>query len=254
MKQILTFLSVFLFVLLTACQASPPKDALEADKEDEDYKNPKYFDLEAVDLGLSVKWGSKNLDVPCLTRYTDYYAWGEVEIKDNYDWSTYNWGRDYHYYIQTATYSVTLTKYNTSEEFGGVDNKTVLDAEDDVARVELGGKWRIPTKEEWEELEKDCEWTYYRYLNNDPTHNGWIVKSKKNGNQIFLSTFYGMRAGDGPAWDIFWSWYWTSSLFSEDPRNAWVYVVSDPEETRIQANYLDYTERSFGLCIRPVTK
>ena len=41
-----------------------------------------------------------------------------------------------------------LSKYITSDDLGLVDNKTLLDPEDDVAHVKLGGKWRMPTAEE----------------------------------------------------------------------------------------------------------
>ena len=44
------------------------------------------------------------------------------------------------------------TKYNNKSSYGTVDNKTVLEAMDDAASVALGGKWRIPTYEGWEEL------------------------------------------------------------------------------------------------------
>ena len=44
---------------------------------------------------------------------------------------------------------------------GNPDNKTVLNPEDDVAHVKLGGKWRMPTRDEIDELKNNCtsEWT-----------------------------------------------------------------------------------------------
>jgi hypothetical protein len=43
---------------------------------------------------------------------------------------------------------------------GFTDNKTILDPEDDVATVNWGGTWRIPTKFEQNELLKKCTWTW----------------------------------------------------------------------------------------------
>lgn len=67
--------------------------------------------------------------------YGDSYAWGETQT--------------YHLNCDNAPF---LTKYNNSSYYGTVDNKVVLDAADDVAHVQLGGKWRMPTKGEVEEL------------------------------------------------------------------------------------------------------
>ena len=40
-----------------------------------------------------------------------------------------------------------------------MDGLTRLSAEDDAARANWGGKWRMPTKEEYKELFEKCEWT-----------------------------------------------------------------------------------------------
>ena len=107
---------------------------------------------EAVDLGLpsGLKWASFNVGATKPEEYGDYYAWGEVETKEDYTWETYKWCNGS---------NNTLTKYNTQSENGTVDNKTTLDPEDDVARVVLGGTWRMPTVEEAEELYNNCTWT-----------------------------------------------------------------------------------------------
>ena len=107
---------------------------------------------EAVDLGLSVKWASSNLGASSPEEHGMYYAWGETEPKGNYSMATYKW-------YDGSSHS--LTKYCSDSNYGQVDNKTVLDPEDDAAHVKLGGKWRMPTVEEWEELQDKCsmKWT-----------------------------------------------------------------------------------------------
>ena len=81
-----------------------------------------------VDLGLpsGVKWATCNVGAISPEDYGGYYAWGETEEKENYSWSTYKWCNGS---------ENTLTKYCVSSDYGTLDNKTVLDAEDDVAHV-----------------------------------------------------------------------------------------------------------------------
>ena len=92
-----------------------------------------------------------------------------------YNWASYKWCNGS---------SSTLTKYNTRSYFGTLDNKTVLDQEDDVASVKLGGKWRMPTDTEWTELRTKCTWAW------TDNYSGTGVKGRvvtgTNGKSIFL--------------------------------------------------------------------
>ncbi len=97
--------------------------------------------LEAVDLGLSVKWGSCNLGAAGPFDSGDYFAWGETVPKKDYSRYTYAWVNGDEF-----------TKYNREDE------KTLLDPSDDAATVALGGNWRTPTYEEFREL-LSCERT-----------------------------------------------------------------------------------------------
>ena len=135
-----------------------------------------------VDLGLSVKWASCNLGASKPTDYGGYYQWaGTKDVSDTgiyLDWSNcpYHTGSDV---------NIGWMKYNTDSSYGTVDNKTVLESMDDAASVVLGGKWRIPTNEEWTELRDNCSWTWTKI----DGVNGYKVQSKKSGytdNWIFL--------------------------------------------------------------------
>ena len=126
----------------------------------------------AVDLGLSVLWASCNVGAESPEEYGGYYAWGETEEKTDYSWSTYKWCNGS---------STTLTKYCTSSSYGTVDNKTTLDPEDDVAHVQWGGNWRMPTLDEMKELINQCTWEW-------TTMNGvkGYLVTGPNGNSVFL--------------------------------------------------------------------
>ena len=188
-----------------------------------------------VDLGLpsGLKWASMNVGATKPEEYGEYFAWGETQPKSNYAWSTYMWCN--------GSFN-TLTKYNTDSSYGTVDNKTVLDPEDDAAHVNWGGSWRMPTDDEWTELRTKCTWTW----TTQNGVNGRLVTGP-NGKRIFLPAA-GYRcdtrfidAGSNGR-------YWSSSLCTDDPHCASnVFFNSD----RVDWNG---SGRFYGFSVRPVTE
>ena len=185
-----------------------------------------------VDLGLSVKWATMNVGASKPEDYGDYFAWGETEPKEVYDWSTYK-------YCQGS--ETTLTKYNTDSNYGTVDNKTQLEFTDDAARANWGGSWRMPTDAELTELRSNCTWTW----TTQNGVNGYKVTSKSNGNSIFLPAA-GYRRGSSSGGAGSYSYYWSSSLNTDYPYYAW-YVYFDSGGVYRNGNY-----RYYGLTVRPV--
>ena len=170
---------------------------------------------EYVDLGLSVKWATCNVGATRPEEYGCYYAWGETEEKNKFYWTTYKWWCNGSYYK--------VTKYCANSSYGTVDNKTVLDPEDDVAHVKWGGSWRMPTRAEQDELRENCIWTWT--IQNGV--NGYKVTSKTNGNSIFLPA-----AGYREATTLFNSgssgFYWSSSVDGGYSCNAYsLHIHSD---------------------------
>ena len=187
---------------------------------------------EYVDLGLSVKWATCNVGASKPEEYGDYFAWGETTTKSTYDWSTYK-------YCNGS--SSTLTKYNTDSYYGTVDNKTQLDLSDDAARANWGGAWRMPTDAELTELLEQCTWTW-------TTQNGikgYKVTSKSNGNSIFLPAA-GYHRGSSLAFAGSDGYYWSSSLLTSYPDDAW-YVCFVSSNVARSNDYRDY-----GRSVRPV--
>ena len=192
---------------------------------------------EYVDLGLpsGTLWAICHVGATKPEEYGDYFAWGETQPKDYYDWSTYKWCN--------GSFN-TQTKYNTNSSYGTVDNKTTLDLSDDAARANWGGSWRMPTDAELTELREQCTWTW-------STQNGVYgnkVTSKKSGytnKSIFLPAA-GVR--DSSLIDAgSYGSYWSSSLYADYPYGAWgVYFLSDMDVSR-GSGYRDY-----GLSVRPV--
>jgi len=129
-----------------------------------------------VDLGLSVKWATCNVGASLPEEEGDYYAWGETSTKKDYGWGTYKWCKDGGY--------LNLTKYCSDRKYGYngfTDDLTTLEPSDDVATVKWGNKWRMPSKEEFDELRNRCTWTWIRRNG----YNGYKVTGP-NGKSIFL--------------------------------------------------------------------
>ena len=226
MKKFFTFAICAMAVLFASCEKNEP--SLDKDNPSGGGEN----DHEYVDLGLSVKWATCNVGANKPEEYGDYFAWGETEPKEYYNWSTYKWcNGDYD----------NLTKYCYDSLYGIVDNKTVLDLSDDAARANWGGSWRMPTTEEQQELIYNCTWTW----TTQSGVNGYKVTSDKNGKSIFLpaagyrddsSLYYAGSNGN----------YWSSSLYSDYPGYAWLVFSYSSYVGRSSGN------RSCGFSVRPV--
>lgn len=199
-------------------------------------KDPGY-----VDIGLSVKWATRNLGASAPSDYGDYYAWGEIETKTEYTWNNYKWGN-----------IGTITKYCKNGEFGILDNKTILDPADDVARVKLGGKWRMPTETEMQELYMTRANTNYSWswvsING---HKGLLIEYLINGKSIFLPAagWMGSSHHNDNSCGI-----WSSSLFSKDKTSfsGCCFVCFESLYMTDDLLIVSGQSRSYGLPIRPV--
>ena len=188
-----------------------------------------------VDLGLGIKWSSINLGALSPEEYGNYYAWGETETKTDYDWSTYLW---------CDGTNTSFTKYNSfSSTYGTRDNKSQLDPEDDAANVSLGGGWRMPTRDEWDYLRKNCYWVWHAQNG----VNGMKVISKTNANSLFIPAA-GIYVSSTISAQGFSGNYWTSSQVLYEPVSSYVgCFYSGSSGYSYNMSY-----RSSGLSIRPV--
>ena len=190
-----------------------------------------------VDLGLSVKWATCNVGATEPWEYGGYYAWGETEEKSKYQWGTYKWCNGN---------LNSITKYCTDSDHDHVDNKNVLDPEDDVAHVKWGGSWRMPTKDEIEELRDNCTWQWTT-LN---SVNGYKVTGP-NGNSIFLPAsgifFYsGISTRDEEGV------YLSSSLYEE--RRSLGCLYANNFSFSENGYRCSFTSRDYGYSVRPVSQ
>ncbi|MBE6292703.1 MAG: hypothetical protein E7091_09900 [Bacteroidales bacterium] len=192
----------------------------------------------AVDLGLSVKWAGCNVGANSPEEYGYYFAWGETEEKTDYSWPTYKW-REWSQWHN----GYILAKYCTSSSYGWVDNKTTLDLEDDVAHVQWGGSWRMPTKDEQDELRTKCDWEWTTMNGVE----GYLVTGP-NGNSIFLPAA-GYRNGTDVRLPGSYGSYWSGTLDENDSYDAYIFSFWRSDNPG-WGNY----DRYFGLTVRPVTE
>ena len=178
-----------------------------------------------VDMGNGLLWATCNVGATNPWDYGDYFAWGETTKKTTYGWDTYLWGD-----------GTTFTKYNTT--LGAT-----LEPDDDAARQNWGGSWRMPTDAEWTWLRdgNNCDWLW----TTQSGVNGMLVTSKVNGNQIFLPA-----AGywnDANLYDAGSNgYYWSSSLDESDSGDARGVHFGSVGVGR------DIGSRCYGQPVRPV--
>lgn len=191
---------------------------------------------EAIDLGLSVKWAACNLGASLPNEYGEYYSWAETVSKSNYINATYKWG-DLH----------NLSKYCNNENYGIVDNLSVIKQEDDAASVQWGSGWRIPTIDEFNELLNNCTWEWTSDYNGTSA-SGFIGTSKISGytdKSIFLPAGGCMLNEEIQNVGEF-GIYWLSQNSSEYPTEGWGFLIKSSQPA------LNYWTRYEGNMIRPV--
>ena len=224
---------------------------------------------EAVDLGLSVKWASFNLGATKPEEYGDYFAWAETSpyyYYDNngnknfssnqqgYDWGTYQWislGKET---TNIKRYCPSVLRYDYRwTGSGDPDDKTEFadyNYVNDAARANWQGEWRTPSEAEWSELLNNCTWEWEENYNETGV-NGYLVTGTKSGytnNSIFLPAagWYRKTYLD---YKNYYGNYWSSSLYTSRPDNAWYLGFSMSSSGNV---YMQYSVRPGGFSVRPV--
>lgn len=233
-----------------------------------------------IDLGLPSRtlWADRNIGATDIYDGGKLFQWGDptpYDIPEHTDGGTINDGQkkflwsDYKW-SPFGDGSI-FNKYNST------DSKLTLDPEDDAAHVNMGGTWKMPTKEQVTELFKETNQELYAKLNDnsDPvkvangTYNetdGYVswtyidehtsgeaygklaymkLLSKSNGN--FLVVPSSVSAGEGYVEPVGNSGnFWSSSLNSQLGDAAWHGIFS-------RVIYGVYNgSRYLGICVRGV--
>ena len=168
---------------------------------------------EWVDLGLNVRWAACNIGASKASDYGDYYACGETFTKSSYG--------------KIKTNEMTMIDISGDSRY-------------DVATVEWGEEWRMPTKAEFEELLGKCKW---EWINLDEFC-GYKVLGP-NGNNIFLPAG-GVYDGDSLRFANINGVYSSSTPAENDFYNNYCLMIGNDFHS------LEMSSRHFGLLVRPV--
>ena len=212
---------------------------------------------EAIDLGLpsGTLWADMNVGAAKPNEYGLFFAWGDTNgvTSDTTDgltfsYATYKWTGEKRTQMDMTKYTTDDGKkmggwYDADGNFIG-DGKTVLEAEDDAAHAVWGGDWRMPTKEEVQELldNTTSEWTTVDGIN------GRKFMSKVNDNYIFIPAA-GSRDSTELAHQGSYGYYWSSSLNVTMSHIA-ISLGFNEEKAYLGQHGFRYNRRS----VRPVCK
>ena len=185
---------------------------------------------EYVDLGLpsGLLWATCNVGATTPEGNGSYFAWGETTTKSFYCMDNYK-------FLNGSS----ITRYTKS------DRLTVLKDSDDAATVNWGGSWRMPTKDDFEELWHNCKWQdcSIELIPSQKWAFGYKVIGP-NGNSIFLpkaGCLDDQRHGNG-------GHYWTKTRGNLD-YTAWRMMLDTND---VNKNIINLCYISFGISVRPV--
>lgn len=199
-----------------------------------------------VEIG-GKKWATMNIGANSVTDMGLYFQWADIqgytasqcgsgEGQKKFAWA------DYKYVTNVVSWWVgDITKYNST------DGKTVLESFDDAARINWGGKWRIPTTEEYVALGNavTTAWTA-NYQGSGVA--GLVCTAKADSSKILFFPACG-TCGDGSVGSVgSQGWYWSSSVDSNDVQYAYTLQSSQSGHVYWDTTYY----RNYGLPVRAV--
>jgi len=206
-------------------------------------------DYYVVDMGgapLTKLWATCNIGATNCKEYGEYFAWGETEAKNDYDWPTYAHCNNGNRLKINKYSSVATNTYNNTP-----DNITKLEDIDDVATQRYGSKWSIPTRDDFQQLINRCDWKCGHV---DGVW-GYLFTSRENGNTIFFP-LAGVRDLESLLHSGAYGFYWSKELHNRlvdentSNNNASTLELKKPTNPVCST----YEERYIGLPIRPVRK
>ena len=173
-----------------------------------------------IDLGLpsGTKWACCNVGAYLPEASGDYFAWGEVEKKQQYSWTTYK-------HCDGSINSI----HNIGSDIAGTQY--------DVAHNKWGEHWQMPTQQQMIELVQNCTCSIEEY--------GHKLIGP-NGGWIFIPSA-GIKVGSE------WKDYnngslWSSTLDSSDDKYAYRLRIGSGN-TEVSSNT---AYRYRGFSVRPV--
>lgn len=188
---------------------------------------------EYVDLGLpsGLMWSTCNIGSENPWESGTLFAWGETKTKPRFIY----WDNDMY------AKSIDYLKHS-----GVISASGILNHNYDAATFNQGMNWRMPTKNDFEELIQTCTWEW----KTDNGLSGYQITGL-NGNSIFLPVSHRITGNSSVTDSEFSSWYWCSNAYIGKESN-----YSDLSSYCLHFNdniiEMVYSGRGVGQAIRPV--
>ena len=188
-------------------------------------------------------WATTNIGAEKPEDYGYYFWWGDTVgyKRENDAWVASDGSSlDFSFCgTNTPTYRKSLF---TLKSEGWITADGVFAPEHDAAQVQWGGKWRMPTKQEFEDLINNCEWTWMEKNGVD----GYEVRGK--GDYLSASIFL-PAAGHGFGDSLYDAgligFYWSSVPYSDNFNALNLYF-------HLSSHCTGYGSRGDGRSVRPV--
>ena len=164
-------------------------------------------------------WADTNIGANEPEEYGYYFWWGDTigYKRENDKWvATDGSSWDFSFGSATPTYDHYISNATLQSE-GWITANSVLAPAHDAAHVHWGGKWRMPTFQELEDLNSKCDWTW----TTQNGVNGCVVKGK--GAYASASIFL-PASGHGDGTSLFYAGsfgYYRSSVPHSDDGESW---------------------------------
>ena len=189
------------------------------------------IEYEYVDLGLpsGLKWATCNVGASSPEQAGLYFAWGET----------------IGYTAEQVTSGVRTFSQDEYNAGPASSISTDLTLEQDAAHVNMGGNWRMPTRNEYQELIDNCNvvWTSDY---NGTGGKGRVFTSKVNGKSVFFpAAGYCINPSVGYVGEI--GNYWSASWYSSS--SAWYLYIRVSDQFLYNLNF-----KRYGLTVRGVCK
>lgn len=192
------------------------------------------FSQKPIDLGLSVKWSSCNIGAFSSEQLGNRFAWGETESKQTFNADNYE-------YYNKEKFDELLDAGKTLELIHGAAyeyiGENISNTRFDAASLSYGNNWRMPTYDDWKELQSRCKWDWINLNGNV----GYKVTGP-NGNSIFLPAECGSYNCSAS--------YWTATADCENGfyNSAYFFYITNGSYSP------GHSMRYMGFFIRPVYK
>ena len=190
------------------------------------------------EAGLYFAWGetsgytAEQVGVDKYFIFEDYTDESGVTHHNDYKFGPVDWSDESNY---------GMTKYNET------DGKAVLDAEDDAATANWDSNWKMPTKEQFEELTANTE---YEWTEIDGVQGGKFTSTVSGYTGKFLFFPAVGRAVDGGVGEVAdYGYNWAASLETLDGVHYAYYLYF---YDGFCAMYSTDCHRCYGLPVRPV--